>query len=100
MSGGAQAATGGGARCGKQVLVSKEKSCRLPVAPVCRGSRRASIYQDTHPGLISMSSFGWEGRYIDVAVADPGCSTYLAAGSVSGRMLQQRPEKDKQAVQL
>jgi hypothetical protein len=83
---------------GKQVLVSKEKSCRLPVAPGnVQGAQEGPYLPGYAPRIdIHVQFQDGKERYIDVAVADPGCSTYLAAGSsVRQNAAAEAREKDK-----
>lgn len=83
---------------GRQVVVAREKSCRLPVAPGnVQGAQEGPYLPGYAPRMDIHAQFeGGKEVYIDVAVADPGCSSYLAAGSsVRENAAAEAREKDK-----
>jgi hypothetical protein len=80
----------------KEVLVEREKSCRLPGGEqgAAAEGRALAGYSPRIDVYVQ-----WESGkqcYIDVAIADPGCKAYLAKGSdVRANAAAEAREKDK-----
>ena len=71
---------------GLEVLIEFEKSVKLPGVQVAgaQGAVVEPALAEYSPRIdLSVQEESGKQRYIDVAIADPGCSTYLAKGSHS-----------------